>query len=52
LRYGSLKLTAETRKKNTKQWFVPVARFNGANSPELIEFFETIEPALKAPAQS
>ncbi len=47
LRYGSLKMTAEVRKKNTKSWFVPVARFNGKNSPELIEFFETIEPALK-----
>jgi hypothetical protein len=47
LRYGNLRLTAETRKRNTKSWFVPVARFNGANSPELIEFFETIEPALR-----
>ena len=49
LRFGSLKISAETRKKNTKTWFVPVARFNGANTPELIEFFETIEPRLKRP---
>jgi hypothetical protein len=51
LRYGSLKMTAEVRKKNTKSWYVPVARFNGKNSPELIEFFETIEPALRSSAQ-
>jgi hypothetical protein len=48
LRYGSLKISAEVRKRNTKAWYVPVARFNGANSPELIAFFESIEPALKA----
>jgi hypothetical protein len=46
LRFGSLRLTPEIRKKNTKSWYVPVARFNGANSPELISFFETIEPSL------
>ena len=52
LRYGSLTMTAEVRKKNTKSWYVPVARFGGKNSPELIEFFETIEPSLKKqPAQ-
>jgi hypothetical protein len=49
LRYGSLKMTAEVRKKTTKSWFVPVARFNGKNSPELIAFFEEIEPGLKQP---
>jgi hypothetical protein len=46
LRYGNLRMTAEIRKKNTRTWYVPVARFDGANSPELIQFFESIEPSL------
>lgn len=47
LRFGNLALTSEVRSKNTKTWHVPVPRFNGANKPELVEFFESIEPRLK-----
>lgn len=40
LRFGRLELTSETRKKADLDWKIPVIKFVGENSADLVAFFE------------
>jgi hypothetical protein len=44
--YGSLLLSTKDAKSKGKSWKVPVIKFDGENSPELVAFLEEIEPGI------
>jgi hypothetical protein len=44
--YGRLLLSSEDTKSSGKSWKTPVIKFDGENSPELVKFFEQIEPGI------
>ncbi len=43
--YGALQLTSEDRKDAKNQWKVPVIKFVGENSPEVVAFCQTLNPS-------
>jgi hypothetical protein len=42
MHYGALALTSEVRKNAKNSWHIPVIKFTGENSPELIQFIESL----------
>jgi hypothetical protein len=44
--YGRLLLSSKDAKASGKSWKTPVIKFDGENSPELVKFFEQIEPGI------
>jgi hypothetical protein len=43
--FGRLALTSETRDDGQKEWQVPIVKFDSENTPELLQFFNSIRGA-------
>jgi hypothetical protein len=43
--FGRLALTSEERSDSSKEWQVPIVKFDGANDPKLVEFFISLRGA-------